>query len=199
MLCSSFNLLKINKCLVAYLVLMIIHARKNNTGPTLAQINEAVEITGLMGGNATLPCYMEDGETNGLMVYWQTRDLTAWVFRKNKYEWKHVHPSFHSRVEVSIPGISSGNLSMNLQQLELNDTGEYECVITRDGQPADTFSIKLKVMEPEVVMEPINPITRNDSSAINAGLGTGRRERYFLLIPIGLLLGALFVIFKKII
>ncbi|XP_032898072.1 uncharacterized protein LOC116986583 [Amblyraja radiata] len=182
-------LLKKIKRLVTYLVLMIISA-----SPTLAQINKDVEIRGLMGGNATLPCYMEDGKTTGLTVYWQTEGLTAWELRNNKYQWKHVHPSFHSRVEVSIPGISSGNLSMNLQQLQLNDSRKYECIIIREGQPTDSFSIKLKVMEPEVVMEPINPITRNDSSSINTGPGTGRRCRYFLLIPtvICLLFVALF-------
>ncbi|XP_078276547.1 uncharacterized protein LOC144605305 [Rhinoraja longicauda] len=186
-------LLKINKCLVTYLILMII-----NTPPTLAHTYEKV-IRGELGGNATLPCFMEDGNTEGLQVIWQTHEnWVAWVFRNNEYQQEFVHPFFRNRAKVSISGISSGDLSMNLQQLQLNDSREYKCIIIRpDGTPT-TYSITLTVTEPDVVMEVIKPFARNYSNSTNTGQGSRRRERYFLLIPVAscLLLAVVFVIFQ---
>ncbi|XP_062898315.1 butyrophilin subfamily 3 member A2-like isoform X2 [Mobula hypostoma] len=131
------------------------------------------EIMGLLGENATLPCHMEGGETEGLKVYWQNRqtkqteghDLMVWIYKDGQVQVRYVHKHFYGRAHVYVPGIDSGNLSLSLQHLQANDSGYYQCVIIRRGQTTDTQLYKLTVtaLRNETNLQPefVRPNTNN--------------------------------------
>ncbi|XP_030580209.1 nectin-4-like [Archocentrus centrarchus] len=85
------------------------------------------------GQDVTLQCWgPRDAEIT--LLEWSRPDLSSEgyvLFYRNKrpYE-KYQHESFKGRVELRDPSMRDGDVSVYLRNVNIRDTGTYECLIT---------------------------------------------------------------------
>ncbi|KAM9335147.1 coxsackievirus and adenovirus receptor homolog [Symphorus nematophorus] len=116
-----------------------------------------LNITAEAGEDVTLQC-QKPTNASITAIEWSRPDLGSddyvFLYRDKKQSHKHYqHPSFRGRVELRDPEMKNGDASVILKNVNINDTGTYECDVTtgssgrkrRDTEP--TQSIKLKVTE----------------------------------------------------
>ncbi|XP_041032612.1 CD276 antigen-like [Carcharodon carcharias] len=88
-------------------------------------------VTGLLGGQATLPCtYKEKGSfpLSSVRLYWQTdqKELVYGYYNSQSDETHQKH-QYKGRVIVFETEVQSGNLSLQIHNLTINDEKNYFC------------------------------------------------------------------------
>ncbi|KAK2863474.1 hypothetical protein Q5P01_003007 [Channa striata] len=106
------------------------------------------QITGRLGSNIVLQC---QGTQDVKLLKWTKPDLKSeyyvYLFRNEQSEVKYQHQSFRGRVELRDPGMKSGDATLILKNVTINDTGTYECHVGYEGRPELTSSIHLTVVQ----------------------------------------------------
>ncbi|XP_067380871.1 coxsackievirus and adenovirus receptor homolog isoform X2 [Channa argus] len=86
-----------------------------------------------------------------IFVKWIRPDLKSegfvFFFRDDRIYENYQHPSFHGRVELRDPQMKDGDTSVNLKNVNIKDTGTYECYVRIKGnspQFISSFHLKVK-------------------------------------------------------
>ncbi|XP_058411813.1 T-cell immunoreceptor with Ig and ITIM domains isoform X2 [Diceros bicornis minor] len=90
------------------------------SGAVTGRIVTVGNISAEEGGSVTLQCQLSSTAAKVTQVNWEQRDHLLAVHHSS-FGW-HIYPAFKERVA---PG---PNLSLTLQSLTVNDTGEYFCI-----------------------------------------------------------------------
>ncbi|KAF1381055.1 hypothetical protein PFLUV_G00170450 [Perca fluviatilis] len=87
------------------------------------------------GQDVTLQCQApRDADISRLT--WSRPDLGSdyvFFFRDGRMYVNYQHPSYHGRVQLSVPEMKDGNVSIVLKNVSANDTGTYQCRILISG------------------------------------------------------------------
>lgn len=107
------------------------------------------EIKAKSGDDVTLHCQSPRDEAISLLV-WIRPDLKTddyvFFFRENRPYEHYQHPSFRGRVQLRDPEMKDGDVSVILKNVNINDTGTYECrVLGNSTEPELMKTINLKV------------------------------------------------------
>ncbi|KAK2812074.1 hypothetical protein Q5P01_000106 [Channa striata] len=92
------------------------------------------QITEKTGDNVTLPCVNKSvGDIE--LLEWRRRDLNVFVWKHGNMSEDDQHESFKNRLELKDSQIKDGNFSVILKNVNMKDTGTYECRVRNDKQP----------------------------------------------------------------
>uniref|UniRef100_A0A7N6AGA1 Ig-like domain-containing protein n=1 Tax=Anabas testudineus TaxID=64144 RepID=A0A7N6AGA1_ANATE len=109
------------------LVLSLKYLKVCTTCCTSVQIN----LTAEPGDTVTLPCRALTHNTTVSTVKWIRPDLEPEdIFL---YQDNHQYPTFKNRVELKEEQVKDGDLSLNLKNVRISDTGTYECRCSDSG------------------------------------------------------------------
>ncbi|XP_038586484.1 myelin protein P0-like [Micropterus salmoides] len=94
---------------------------------------ETQELKVKTGENATLQCQSHGGADISL-IEWSRTDLKpddgfVFLFSNDRSYEEIQHPYFYGRVELQDPEMKNGDASVILKNVNINDTGTYECLI----------------------------------------------------------------------
>ncbi|XP_067380842.1 V-set domain containing T-cell activation inhibitor 1-like [Channa argus] len=87
-----------------------------------------------------------------IFVEWIRPDLeskgSVFFFRDDRNYENYQHPSFHGRVELRDPQMKDGDASVILKNVNIKDSGTYECYVRIKGSRSELISIvHLKVKD----------------------------------------------------
>ncbi|KAK2863469.1 hypothetical protein Q5P01_003002 [Channa striata] len=105
------------------------------------------------GEDVTLQCQGPRGaDIDSVMLKWIRPDLksegSVFFYRDNHTQEHSQHPSFHGRVELTDPQMKDGDVSVILKNVNINDTGTYECHVGHKGNsPKLISSVQLQVKD----------------------------------------------------
>ncbi|CAI5660617.1 unnamed protein product [Oreochromis niloticus] len=110
-------------------------------------------ITAESGQNVTLTCQARNYSKETLL--WSRADLGddyVLLYRDELFVADNQHPSFKDRVDLQDKQMKDGNVSLNLKDVKINDTGTYECCVVETGKFGlkPISSITLSVVDPPV-------------------------------------------------
>ncbi|XP_032364024.1 uncharacterized protein LOC116677977, partial [Etheostoma spectabile] len=120
---------------------------------------DLIEVTVDPGDDVTLPC--RSNESSIRAVEWSRPDLdpdTVLFYRDGHLDPSNQHQSFKDRVDLVDRDLKDGDVSLTLKNVNINDTGIYECRVASggsrrkkrdiiDSEPIRIF--RLEVTEPE--------------------------------------------------
>ncbi|CAI5660889.1 unnamed protein product [Oreochromis niloticus] len=100
---------------------------------SIAEVSQSVHVnlTATVGQNVTLPCRAPNNKVIGV-VEWNRADLEdqyVFLFLDDHTDAANQHPSFKGRVDLQDRQMKDGNVSLILIDVNINDTGTYECRI----------------------------------------------------------------------
>ncbi|XP_067437033.1 sodium channel regulatory subunit beta-3-like [Thunnus thynnus] len=90
------------------------------------------EITAKSGDTVTLPCRSPRGEAVTLLEWSRPelkKDGYVFLYRDESSQEDYQHPTVRGRVQLKDPKMKDGNVSVILKNVNINDTGTYECRI----------------------------------------------------------------------
>ncbi|KAF3698297.1 Programmed cell death 1 ligand 1 [Channa argus] len=93
------------------------------------------------GDNVILQCQgPRDADT--VMLKWIRPDLKSdgYVLYFSDHQEQKQHQHFHGRVELIDPQMKDGDFSVILKNVNINDTGTYECRVGYKGSKPQTIS-----------------------------------------------------------
>ncbi|XP_038586537.1 V-set domain containing T-cell activation inhibitor 1-like [Micropterus salmoides] len=113
---------------------------------------ETQEVKVKPGEDVTLQCQSHRGADISL-IGWSRTDLKpddsfVFLFRDGGSNENNQHPSFRGRVNLRDPEMKNGDASVILKNVDINDTGTYECQIregNKEGKSDPSSVIKLTV------------------------------------------------------
>ncbi|XP_067864916.1 V-set domain containing T-cell activation inhibitor 1-like isoform X1 [Heterodontus francisci] len=118
-------------------------------------------ISARVGGDVLLPCKSDPNGIAKGSIYWQKvkPNIVAWYWNKGKEDSQYQDPQYRNRTLIANSEVIRGNLSLLIQGLQLNDSGEYECIVSKKGSmTAERLIVRLAVnnskMETEVNTKP---------------------------------------------
>ncbi|XP_005952361.1 V-set domain-containing T-cell activation inhibitor 1-like, partial [Haplochromis burtoni] len=85
-------------------------------------------ITADTGQSTTLSCQAPNSSI--IVIEWSRADLGdeyVFLYRDDRSLNDSQHPSFKNRVDLQDRQMKDGNVSLNLKNVTINDTGTYEC------------------------------------------------------------------------
>ncbi|XP_026225200.1 T-cell surface glycoprotein CD4-like isoform X1 [Anabas testudineus] len=106
------------------------------------------EINAKSGDSVTLQC---NSSRNALfkLLEWikiqQPENLNVYVWRDEKSSPDDQNDDFKNRVELKDPEMKDGDVSVILKNVNINDTGTYECYVGNGGKPELINTINLTV------------------------------------------------------
>ncbi|XP_039462530.1 coxsackievirus and adenovirus receptor homolog [Oreochromis aureus] len=108
-------------------------------------------ITAESGQNVTLTCQARNYSKETLL--WSRADLGdeyVLLYRDELFVADNQHPSFKDRVDLQDKQMKDGDVSLNLKDVKINDTGTYECCVVETGKFGlkPISSITLSVVDP---------------------------------------------------
>ncbi|XP_055012166.1 uncharacterized protein LOC129409693 [Boleophthalmus pectinirostris] len=125
------------------------------------QLNQTdkVVVRAFTGQNVMLECSSGNTKmTDSIGVCWNKTDLEQQkyvLFHKNdQSDITHQDPRFKDRVALAHPDFKNNNLSLILQNVSVNDSGEFECRLIKAPEMfnvAPIQRIQLIVIEPEML------------------------------------------------
>ncbi|XP_044198202.1 butyrophilin subfamily 1 member A1-like isoform X2 [Thunnus albacares] len=107
-------------------------------------------ITAKSGDDVTLPCRSPRGEAVTLLEWSRPemkKDGYVFLYRDESSQEDYQHPTARGRVQLRDPEMKDGNVSVILKNVNINDTGTYECRIIisntggRDGDLVEAKNI----------------------------------------------------------
>ncbi|KAK2863438.1 hypothetical protein Q5P01_002971 [Channa striata] len=103
------------------------------------------------GDDVLLLCQAPRG-ADIVYVKWNRPDLVSegsvFFFRDDRTDENHQVPYFHGRVKLTDPQMKDGDVSVILENININDTGTYEChVRTKGNSPELISSVQLQVKD----------------------------------------------------
>ncbi|XP_038588396.1 butyrophilin subfamily 2 member A1-like isoform X1 [Micropterus salmoides] len=116
---------------------------------------ETQELKVKPGEDVTLPCRSHRG-ADIVVIKWirsdlKSDDIYVFFFRDNRSHENFQHESFRGRVELKDPDLKDRDFSVILKNVNINDTGTYECQIrekNEKGKGKPISIIRLTVTEP---------------------------------------------------
>ncbi|XP_026225265.1 coxsackievirus and adenovirus receptor homolog [Anabas testudineus] len=127
-------------------------------------VSAAVEtIIANPGQSVILPCQIQVSEKTAVKaIEWTRPDLEeeyVLFYRDGQLDTDHQYPTFKNRVELKEEQVKDGDLSLNLKNVRISDTGTYECRVVQrrtnhrkrsilESDPINTTN--LTVVEPDV-------------------------------------------------
>ncbi|KAF3698295.1 V-set domain-containing T-cell activation inhibitor 1 Precursor [Channa argus] len=117
------------------------------------------------GDNFNVQCQgPRDADSDTVMLKWIRPDLKSegyvFYFRNNQTQKDYQHPSFLGRVELRDPQMKDGHVSVILKNVNVNDTGTYECYVGIKGSKPQLISTtKLTVRDSEINAKPGENVT----------------------------------------
>ncbi|KAL0159659.1 hypothetical protein M9458_043384, partial [Cirrhinus mrigala] len=91
---------------------------------------------GVIGGSVILPCSSKEHQSTveDITVNWKHLDsLSVYDIIKGKGSVEEQHPKYKNRAESVAKQYQKGDFSLKLQNLQYNDTGNYQCYITAES------------------------------------------------------------------
>ncbi|XP_032364003.1 nectin-4 [Etheostoma spectabile] len=91
-------------------------------------------VTVYPGQDVTLPCRAAD--SNISVLEWSRPDLEpdyVLLCRDGHLDPYHQHPSYKDRVDVVDRDLKDKDVSLTLKNVDINDTGTYECRVAPSG------------------------------------------------------------------
>ncbi|XP_067864870.1 ICOS ligand-like isoform X2 [Heterodontus francisci] len=139
---GSWNIKSIITCLI--IMVKIAQASGHNISATV-------------GGDVLLPCKSDPKGIAEASMYWEKvqKRIVVWYWNKGKEDPQHQDPQYRNRTLIANSEFLRGNLSLLIQRLQMNDSGEYNCVVLQNGTGTpDILIVNLEVnkskMETEV-------------------------------------------------
>ncbi|XP_078391687.1 CD276 antigen homolog [Cetorhinus maximus] len=131
--------MKLFLCLILFVCL---HPVWSDCGPRCA-------VTGLLGGQVTLPCTYKEKETfslSSVRLYWQTdqKDLVYGYYDGQRDE-THQKQQYKGRAIGFETEIQSGNLSLRIHNLTINDENKYICYFFVDTKKVLECHVQLQI------------------------------------------------------
>ncbi|KAK9525170.1 hypothetical protein VZT92_017494 [Zoarces viviparus] len=117
-------------------------------------------MTVTVGQNITLECRSQVSKNDVIeVVQWSRPDLKKYVFLFRDYHYNDNYQDllFRGRVQLSDPEMKNGNVSVVLKNVNVNDSGTYECRViagrsrrrlVKRQEPEPISIIELTVIEP---------------------------------------------------
>ncbi|KAK9525168.1 hypothetical protein VZT92_017492 [Zoarces viviparus] len=117
-------------------------------------------MTVTVGQNITLECRSQVSKNDVIeLVQWSRPDLKKYVFLFKDYHYNGNYQDllFRGRVQLSDPEMKNGNVSVVLKNVNVNDSGTYECRViagrsrrrlVKRQEPEPISIIELTVIEP---------------------------------------------------
>ncbi|XP_026224910.1 V-set domain-containing T-cell activation inhibitor 1-like isoform X2 [Anabas testudineus] len=104
------------------------------------------------GDDVTLQC-RDPGEAAIRLLEWIRPDLKSvgyvFFYRDGHIHGDSQHPLFHGRVELKDKKMKDGDVSVVLKNININDTGRYECHVGITGSSRKVINtINMTVVEP---------------------------------------------------
>ncbi|GLD74140.1 matrix-remodeling-associated protein 8-like protein [Lates japonicus] len=119
--------------------------------PTCLDSGDLQEMEVKPGADVLLQC-QGPRDADIRLLKWSRPDLESegyvYFFRDNHLYEDIQHPSFHGRVKLRDPHMKDEDFSVTLKNVNVNDTGRYECEIINSktgGKPELISTINLKV------------------------------------------------------
>uniref|UniRef100_A0A3Q3CQL0 Ig-like domain-containing protein n=1 Tax=Haplochromis burtoni TaxID=8153 RepID=A0A3Q3CQL0_HAPBU len=113
----------------------------------LFPLSDQKNITAESGQDFTLTCRAPNNKTISV-VKWSRADLRdeyVLLYKDNKKDPENQHPSFKNRVDLQDKQMKDGDVSLILNNVTINDTGTYECVVIPRGGGSSKPIIELSV------------------------------------------------------
>ncbi|XP_038588409.1 butyrophilin subfamily 2 member A1-like [Micropterus salmoides] len=153
------------------------------------------------GENATLQCQSHRGADIDL-IKWIRPDLKSddyvFFFKEGRSYENNQHESFRGRVELRDPEMKDGDASVILKNVNINDTGTYECRVREENETGKVkliSTVMLKVTDSgHTAGHKEGGDKEGGNKEGNVGLSVGLPVCVILLLLLGVV-G--FVIFKK--
>ncbi|XP_067864918.1 CD276 antigen homolog [Heterodontus francisci] len=103
-------------------------------------------ISARVGGDVLLPCKSDPNGIAKGSIYWQILQtkIVVWYWNKGKEGSQYQDLQYRNRTLIANSEVIRGNLSLLIQGLQLNDSGEYECIVSKKGS-AERFVVRLAV------------------------------------------------------
>ncbi|KAK2810530.1 hypothetical protein Q5P01_000380 [Channa striata] len=103
------------------------------------------------GENVLLPC-QAPRDASIVLLQWIRPDLKSdgdvFFYRDGRTYGNYQHPLFHGRVELRDPQMKDGDVSVVLKNVNVKDTGSYECLVgNKDSKPQLISSVQLQVKD----------------------------------------------------
>ncbi|XP_048450400.1 CD276 antigen-like [Rhincodon typus] len=127
-------------------------------------------VTGLVGGQAILPCIYEvtgPVSLTSARLYWQfPPKKVAYAFLEGKPEEQYVESHYRGRTTVPKTELIRGNFSLQLNNLTVKDDVEYHCYFFLNNRKAYECQLQLHIAAP--YQPPVLSASRGES--LGAGL-----------------------------
>ncbi|XP_038588380.1 butyrophilin subfamily 2 member A1-like isoform X2 [Micropterus salmoides] len=105
---------------------------------------ETQEVTVKPGEDATLQCRGHRG-ADIILIKWIRPDLKSddyvFFFRDGRSHENYQHESFRGRVELRDPEMKDGDASVILKNVNINETGTYECRVKEGNEKANKAEV----------------------------------------------------------
>lgn len=97
-----------------------------------------------VGKNCTLPCSFPPG--TDLVIYWYKdgRRIIVYSYQNNTGRLEYQHKDFKDRILPFLDQLSTGNTSIILQNLQVEDQGTYMCKVRTKRGRTITIIVKVK-------------------------------------------------------
>ncbi|XP_032364592.1 coxsackievirus and adenovirus receptor homolog isoform X2 [Etheostoma spectabile] len=129
--------------------------------------SDLIEVPVHPGDDVTLP--YRSNESSIRAVEWSRPDLEpdyVLLYRDGHLDPYHQHQSYKDRVDLVDRDLKDGDVSLTLKNVNINDTGTYECRVASGGSRRKKRAviksepiriIRLQVTEPDLIEVPVHP------------------------------------------
>uniref|UniRef100_A0A3Q2PTE8 CD276 antigen homolog n=1 Tax=Fundulus heteroclitus TaxID=8078 RepID=A0A3Q2PTE8_FUNHE len=125
------------------------------------------QIQGFVKKAAFLPCIYSDSKLTNAKVFWRdTSDRNVLDIKDGKEDVSNQNEKYKGRVSSYPEEYSKGNFSITLKNLQLQDSGVYDCFI----YSADTHRAVSLIVSAEPTRGPETPAPRGAATKICAHL-----------------------------
>ncbi|CAI5659979.1 unnamed protein product [Oreochromis niloticus] len=133
-------------------LLLPVHQETGGQAGGQVEANDQKIITAKAGQDVMLTCQAPNSN-NVIAVKWSRADLGdeyVLLYKDERFETDEQHPSFKNRVDLQDRQMKDGDVSLILNNVTINDTGTYECVVILGGggSPKPISIIYLHVVPP---------------------------------------------------
>ncbi|XP_074059282.1 selection and upkeep of intraepithelial T-cells protein 1-like [Macrotis lagotis] len=144
--------------LLHFVITFILLKKSTLASGQFSVIGPSRPIQASLGGEAELACYLSPPQSAQHMeVVWLQSTRVVHLYRDGEDQFGDQDPNYQGRTELVRHGITNGNVTLKIQNVQLLDAGRYKCLF-EDGFHQEEADMELKVLGEETVSSILPPI-----------------------------------------